>query len=217
MRWLGLIGLCVVLGAGLTGCTVGQAVDVLAKVPFADRTEKEINDWFDNRTIVDDKSWTSNTAVNGDPKVLLIKEMNYITINGTKYPAALCITQSNTLIGGQPLKYAALVGIDVLNNTKLFECGKIDLSTTSCDGDPMAVNVTSVHSNSSLENAFRIAVNQWLTDDIVKTLKSTTNKEGFANPAGAQPRLPAKVRGVLYNVTEDKGPPKVRTIGFIAE
>ena len=215
-----LIRVCVVLGVALVGCTpseVGQVVGALAQIPFADRTEKEINDWFYNRTIVNDKPLTSGSAVNGDPRVLLIHGGPKLNVNGTAYPGVLCITQRNTLPGGQTVKYAALAGIKVLNNPNLFECGEMDLSSQSCDGDPMAVNVAFLGQRplSMLEQAFRSAVNQWLKDDIVKTLKSSTNKEGLA--AAAQPRKPAKVRGHFYRVTEDKGPPIVRSIGFVAE
>lgn len=219
MRWLNLINVSALLCVALFGCTtkqVEQFVIALAKVPFVDRTEKEINDWFDNRTIIDDKPMTSGAAINGDPRVLLIHEGPKLNVNGTPYPGVICITQTNTLPGGQTVKYAALAGIKVLNNPNLFECGEMDLSEKSCDGDPMAVNVA-FHDKSTLEKAFRNAVNQWLKDDIVKTLKSTTNKEGFANPAAAQPRLSAKAQGSLYNVLEDKGPPVVRTIAFFAQ
>jgi len=206
-----------VLGFAFLGCTTKQVEQIaigLAEVPFADRTEKEINDWFHNRTIVDDKPMTSGAAVNGDPKVLL---MTAGPVNGTHYPGVLCITQRNTLPGGPQVKYAGLAGIRVLDNPKLFECGEVEVSNQSCDGDPMAVNVTAFHSPAELVQGFRTAVNQWLKDDVVKTLKSTTNKEGFSNPANADPRRAATTRGTLYRVHEDKGPPVVRTIGFFAD
>lgn len=147
---------------------------------------------------------------------MLIHSGPELTVGGTHYPGVICITQSNVLPGGQIVKYAARVGIRVLNTPDLFECGEIDISEQSCDGDPMAVNVT-FHDESELEMAFRTALDQWLQDDVVAALKSTTNKEGFADPGNAQPRNPAQVRGSFYNVTEDTGPPVVRTIGFFAE
>jgi hypothetical protein len=209
-----LLALMVLL-VGCSSIPVGPLVNSLAKIPFVDRTEWEINNWFNNRPIIDDKPMTSGAAINGDPKVLLINQGPGLMVKGTSYPSTICITQRNTLPGGQIALYAARVGIEVLNNPNLFECGKIELG--SCDGDPMEANVAFGRPQSILEKAFRDAMNQWLQEDIVKTLKSTTNKEGFANPANAQPRDSAKVRGVLYNVTEDKGPPVVRSIGFIAE
>ena len=215
MRPLGVLCVSVMPLVVLAGCST-QGINALAKVPFVDRTEKEVNDWFLNRSIVDDKPFTSNTAINGDPKVLLVNGPG-LKVNGTKYPAVLCITQRNT-IPGQTLLYAAKVGIKTLNNPNLFECGQIDMGSQSCDGDPMAANQAflGVRPLPNLEKAFRNHVNQWLKDDIVKTLKSTTNNDGLANSA-AQPRSPAKVRGSFYRFTHDKGPPVVRSIGFVAE
>lgn len=220
MRRLRLLGVSALACSVLFGCTkqqAGQLAIALAKVPFVDRTEKEVNDWFDNRTIIDDKPMTSGTAVNGEPVVLLIHQGPGLKVKGTSYPGVICVTQTNTLPGPQTVKYAALAGIKVLNNPNLFEIGEMDLGAKSCDGDPMAVNVAFDRSEVALDKVFRSALNQWLNDDIVKTLKSKTNKEGFANPATAQPRLPAKARGSLYNVVEDKGPPVVRTIAFLAQ
>ncbi|UCE65816.1 MAG: hypothetical protein JSU85_13285 [Candidatus Zixiibacteriota bacterium] len=220
MRRLSLIILPTALLVLLVACTskqTGQMVDALSKVPFVDRTEKEINDWFDNTTIIDDKPMTSGTAINGEPTILLINKGPGLTVKGISYSGVLCITQRNTLPGGQQAKYAARLGIKVLNNPNLFECGEIEL--VSCDGDPMAANVTFLDSRPLvvLEQKFRDSANNWLKNDIVKTLKSTTNKNGFADPANAQPRNPAKVRGHFYSVTEDKGPPPTRSIGFFAE
>lgn len=209
--------LALALQPACTPKIVQGVVGTLALVPFADRTEKEINEWFQDSPIIDDKPFTSGTAVNGDPKVILINKGPLLSIGGTNYPGAICIAQVNGLPGGQSLKYAALAGVTVLNNTTFFEVGKMALGTQSCDGDPMAVNVAAFHDQQELETKFRAALNNWLQDDIAKTLKSTTNKEGLANPASAQPRSPATVRGHLYGVTEDPGPPVVRSIGFVAE
>jgi hypothetical protein len=219
MRLLKLLSVSAIFCAAFFGCTRQQeflAVNALVRVPFVDRTEKEINDWFDNRTIIDDQKIIS-AAVNGEPKVLLIVDGPKLVVNGTNYPATICITQTNTFPGNQPAKYTALVGIKVLrDHADLFECGEIDVSEQSCDGNTMAVNVVTFHSKSELKNAFRNAVDEWLDGDIVKTLKSSTNKEGFADPATTLTRDPAKSHGALYNATEDKGPPVVRTIGFLA-
>lgn len=70
MKWFILIIVILMLAVVLPGCTEEQfvqVIDALAKMPFVDRTEKEINDWFDNTTVIDDKPWTSGTAVNGEP------------------------------------------------------------------------------------------------------------------------------------------------------
>jgi hypothetical protein len=218
MRRLKIIVLFITLGVVLPGCTQKLVEDVIvafATVPFVDRTEKEVNDWFDNRTIIDDKPMTSGTAINGEPVVLFIYGGPNLQVNETSYPGTLCITQINTLPDAVKVKYSALVGIKVLNNPNLFECGEIEISQTSCDGDPMAVNVAFGRSKAILQKAFRDAVNEWLIDDIVKQLKSSNNKEGFANPSTAQPRLPAKTKGTMYNIYKNKK--GTRIIGFFAQ
>lgn len=215
MKPLQCIGVSVLLCIALMGCStedVGKMVGALAKVPFVDRTEKEINDWLDNTTIIDDKPMTRNTAINGEPVVTIIHKGPKLTVNGTPYPGTLCITQTNQLPGGQSVKYAALAGIEVLNTPKLFQCGKVEISTTSCDGDPMAVNVAFGYSKATLEKAFRDAVDKWLQDDIVAMLKSSNNTDG--NPASLPPRLPATTKGTMYNAFDSKG---TRTMGFFAQ
>ena len=139
------LGVCVVsimcvLPIGCGPEETGQVVGALAAIPFVDRTEKEINNWFNNTTIVDDKKIVS-AAVNGEPTILLLTGSTDREINGIIHPAVLCVTQYNT-IEGQNLKYAARVAIEVLNHQGLFGCGPIELA--SCDGNPMAANVISV-------------------------------------------------------------------------
>ncbi len=215
MWWKRTVFALVVLAAGCSANQVGQWTLALATVPFVDRTEKEINDWFDNRTIVNDQAKVPG-AMNGEPSILFINKGADLIVNGTAYPGVLCITQFNTLPGqSQKLKYAARVGIEVLNNPNLFQCGQVQLG--SCDGGPMAANVGSLQTKSELRAAFRQAVNQWLTDDVVAVLKSTTNTEGFADPSNATPRAPAKTKGSLYNMHETSAAPIVRVIGFFAQ
>ena len=108
-----LLGAVLVLLMACTSKQTGQMVDALAKVPFVDRTEKEINDWFDNKTIIDDKPMTSGTATNGEPTVLLINEGPGLTVKGTSYPGVLCITQRNTFENGQQITVKADLVSDI--------------------------------------------------------------------------------------------------------
>ena len=211
MRWQTISCALLIIITGCSSKAVDDFLSALAMVPFVDRTEKEINDWFDNQTIVDDKP-ISPAAINGEPSVLLVHEGPDVTVNGTSYPGVLCVTQFNAM-GNQKLKYAARVGIEVLDNPNLFGAGQVQLG--SCDGGPQKANVTAGHSDPELKSAFRDAVAEWLKQDIVATLKSNTNKEGFANPANVAPRNPATTRGTFYNVYEATAP-SVRVIGFFA-
>lgn len=202
----------------LVGCSPKQTVPVieaLAEIPFVDRSETEVNDWFKGRTIIDDKPYSSGFAINGSPEVSLVT--GYRVIEGVGYAGWLCVTQTNTLPGGQSAKYGAMIGIDVLNNTTLFECGDVEISQVSCDGDPTPINITSFRDKAELQSAFEKAITTWLQNDIVTTLKSTHNTDGFANAADAKPRAPAKTRGVKYAISASTTMPVKRTIGFIAE
>ncbi len=188
---------------------VGQFATALAEVPFVDRTEAEINHWFSGRTIIDDEAQYGGAATNGDPRVMLIDTAPLTQVGGKTYPGTLCVTQTN-LLSGQSHKYAALVGIEVLDNPSLFAIGNIETSTTSCDGDPMAVNVTHPWTPAVLESTFRAALADWLQQDIIGTLKSSTNTEGLAT--AASPRKAATKFGALYNCRTTTPP----TIAFLA-
>jgi hypothetical protein len=124
------------------------------------------------------------------------------------YPGTLCITQTN-IHPGQSLKYSALIGIDVLPNTNMFRAAKI--AVTPCDGSPIP-NPLGLHSGAELEKMFRSAVDLWLKDDIVATLKSNSNKDGL--PPNYAPRNPATNRGLSYSV---EAKPEFRWIGFAAQ
>lgn len=226
MRRLGFISASVALLGLLVGCSptqVEEFVDALTKIPYVDRTEKEVNDWFDNRVIIDDTKVGILQVTNGEPKVLLLDPNSSHEVNGISYPNVLCVTQENTDSNGVKFKYAAHVVIKVLDTPKLFEAGKMELAkgALSCDKDVYSnMTIEALRPGNGwkeVEKAFRDAVNQWLQEDIVATLKSDKNTdrlEGFANP---EPRNQAKYRGVKYAVIEDKGPPVVWSISFIAE
>lgn len=221
MKWLGFISVSVALLALLVGCSpelVGGTVDASMKIPYVDRTEKEVNDWFNNLVIIDDTTLGIMGVTNGEAKVLLLDPDSSHKVNGTFYANVLCITQEN-VFPGHIVKYAAHVVIKVLDNRDLFEAGEIEfaLAELSCDGDFNSnTTIESLRPGNSkiVEKAFRDAVDEWLWKDIVTTLKSDTNMEGLEGLTNPAPRNPAKYRGVKYAVIEVKG---VRSISFVAE
>ena len=190
---------------------IGQFVGALSKVPFVVKTEKEINDWFDNRPV-------TGPPLNSDedPKVhIIVPELLpklerpfVLRINGEEQiNGILCFLQGEK----NGPRYELKVGIRALDTPALFECGEIEWAL--CVSDPTGVSLVNNFKADAPEQKIRALFNKWLKEEIVAVLKSTTNTSGL--PLGSEPRAPATMRGMWHNnFASDDGE---RSIGFIAE
>lgn len=225
-----------------TGCSqkAWEEIVLYTKViPYVDRTELEVNDWFseNNYVVIDDTNHRIPHVINGTPSILLLKTphgIDQMAVNsGSEHrdevlvdsgsANLICITQYNQLPNTtQPAKYAAVVNIAVERNTDLFRVSKVwPVSCNMWETNPerlyMAPNIAFGRSEDEIKKAFRDAINDWLQNDIIATLKSTSNMEGFGGSINSVPRNPAKKRGIKYQVTEDNKAPVTRSISFFAE